>query len=220
MTIEERLQKLEQKVDAIIAGDPKDEIRTKVIRLVDDFGKVRAILGAGAGEPSLSMSDKNGNICAMFGVEAESAMLALTNADGKARATLCVTENMPALQLNDTNGTARAALHLCNDAPMLNLYDENRVIRTSTTVADAGIGFEVHDVNGKTCAGLRTIDDKPRMDIIGTTGSVTLGALKDGPALLLADRTPCIRAGIRVSGSTQVSELYDARGNRVWAADQ
>src|SRR3989339_759769 len=145
MTIEERLQKLEQKVDAIIAGDPKDEIRTKVIRLVDDFGKVRAILGAGAGEPSLSMSDKNGNICAMFGVEAESAMLALTNADGKARATLCVTENMP-------------ALHLCNDAPMLNLYDENRVIRTSTTVADAGIGFEVHDVNGKTCAGLRTID--------------------------------------------------------------
>jgi len=134
-------------------GAPVNEVRAKRLLLVDDAGKIRAMLTmtpAGpalvlydaAGNPrvaldvnadgsGLALSDAAGKIRAVLRVDADGSGLALRDAAGKPRAGLTLTATGPALVLSDNGGKLRAGLGVLKDSPSLVLTDAAGKIRAT-----------------------------------------------------------------------------------------
>jgi hypothetical protein len=91
--------------------------------IVDENGKVRAMLGVYAGGPSLGLYDENGKERATLGVYAGGPALALRDENSKDRAMLVLKADGPELSLRDAAGRDRVALAVTAPGPWLCLYD-------------------------------------------------------------------------------------------------
>lgn len=93
-----------------------DEVRTRQLVIVDQYGKIRARLGcAPNGSVGLSLWDAEGKVRAGLGLLSDgSPHLSLADAKGKLRAALAVLpDEGPSLSLLDANGKVRAVLGAC-----------------------------------------------------------------------------------------------------------
>jgi hypothetical protein len=125
MTTEERLEKLEMELArakrrnrlllatvvitaavAMTAGIDRREniVSANGFALVDESGKVRAVLGVDKDGPKLVLSDENDTARVTLGVNKDGPVLGLSDKNGKSRAALGVGERGPALALADENG--------------------------------------------------------------------------------------------------------------------
>jgi hypothetical protein len=122
--------------------------------IVDENGKVRAMLGVYAGGPSLGLYDENGKERATLGVYAGGPSLALRDENGKERATLGVYAFGPGLALRDENSKDRAMLVLKADGPELSLRDAAGRDRVALAVTAPGPWLCLYDAAGNGRASL------------------------------------------------------------------
>jgi len=151
MTIEERVEKLELKLDRarfinlllgaigigvllvlwfFASGTPTaqekvmDEVLVKQFIVVNDNGIKRAFLELEEDVPGLALFDENGTYRADLLVNDEGPKLTLFNENGNRQALLAVTESGTSLSLCDEKGKSRAGLGVFKDGPILFLFDE------------------------------------------------------------------------------------------------
>jgi len=98
MTTEERLEKLERKIEEM-----QTVIRTTRLCIVDNKGRYRARLGMNNGKPELDMKDANGEVRAMMFVDSEGPRMDMKDANGKTRAALAVLKDGGWLGILDAN---------------------------------------------------------------------------------------------------------------------
>lgn len=85
---------------------PSDSVDTKMLKLFDDEGNLRAfIVASPRGNAGLTIVDKAGHVCAVLGVGPEGGpSLELSHTDQKLRARLAVTaEGAPYLEMYDAD---------------------------------------------------------------------------------------------------------------------
>ena len=92
---------------AMQRAKPSDSVDTKMLKLFDDKGNLRAFLAASPkGNVALTMIDQHEKICAVFGVTSDACpSLELSHSDGKLRARLALAEDgRPAFEFYDAEG--------------------------------------------------------------------------------------------------------------------
>lgn len=100
MTIEERLESLERRLDALDKGKVED-LRAGQFTLVDASGKPRASLRIRKGEPGLVLFDDAGLPRAVLHITKDGAGLVLLDENGKPRVGLDVTKDGPRVEMGD-----------------------------------------------------------------------------------------------------------------------
>ena len=137
MTIEERLEKLEQE----LARAKRRNRHLLVFALV--AAGVAVLAAAWIGTP--------GKVLAENGAKAPNVVRAngfiLEDADGKSRATLVASKDGPALRLFDENGKVRATLTALKDGPGLCLFDENGKFRATLGALKDDAGWKGHHLS-------------------------------------------------------------------------
>jgi len=98
MTTEERLEKLERKIEEM-----QTVIRTTKLCIVDNKGRYRARLGMNNGKPELVMKDANGESRAVMFVDKEGPRMDMKDANGKSRVVMAVEKVGPWLGILDAN---------------------------------------------------------------------------------------------------------------------
>ena len=98
MTTEERLEKLERKIEEM-----QTVIRTTRLCIVDNKGRYRARLGMNNGKPELDMKDANGESRIVMDVGKDGPWLGMKDANGKTRAALAVLKDGAWLVIFDAN---------------------------------------------------------------------------------------------------------------------
>jgi hypothetical protein len=106
MTIEERLEKLEQELALLKkASAPRSRaISANTFLVVDQKGKTRGALTMIEDRVGLVLFDTNGKPRVRLAVRKEGPMLRLQDENGNPRAMLTVFKNGPGLQLMDEKG--------------------------------------------------------------------------------------------------------------------
>lgn len=152
MTVEERIEKLEQKLSRaqivnrvlFVAGiglllvtwffasgtstaqnKMQDVIYAKSLILHDENSKPRIILGSTNGETRLHLFDENGIIRAGLAITNNGVGLILHDENSIPRINLCALNNGSGLTLSDKNGNPLVMLSVAKDVPGLLLIDEN-----------------------------------------------------------------------------------------------
>ena len=219
MTIEDRLTRLERRnrrltlalvligvVAALIVTtgmDRADAVPEKVtarrFELVDENGKVQAVLGVANDSPFLNLSDKNGKLRVGLGVTMGMVpSLSLFDDNGNPRAGLMVIKDSSILNLSDANGHVRANLGTTKNGGNVLLMDENGKVRASLA-GGTNPAVQLSDENGRVRAGL-----------IVRNGGFRPGFL--GPGLQLFDANGKARAGLGVNRDGPFLGLSDENG--------
>jgi hypothetical protein len=92
---------------AMQRAKPSESVDTKMLKLLDDKGNLRAFLTATPkGNVSLTMIDQHEKVCAVFGVTADACpSLELSHSDGKLRARMALApDGHAALEFYDAEG--------------------------------------------------------------------------------------------------------------------
>jgi len=134
--------------DAPVEDSVTDRIRTRQLEVVDDQGRVRAVLSADG--PSLALADEQGNARLTLSLLTSGPALVLSDEGGANRVVL--TEDFddgPGLSLLDEQERPRATLSVHSDGPRLSLADGDRILRTLVASQEGQAALAVYDETGK-----------------------------------------------------------------------
>ena len=99
MTTEERLKKLERKIEEM-----QTVIRTRALCILDDQGQDRVKVGMTEDGPRLFMLDENDRVLAVMAVNENGPRLGMRDENEKIRAGVAVAKEGPTLVVLDANG--------------------------------------------------------------------------------------------------------------------
>jgi hypothetical protein len=105
-------------------GNTAKVIRAKSFVVVDDQGRIRALLSVIKTGSGLALYDESGKVRARLDVNEDFPLLTLHDEKGTPRAVLDVTKYGPELSFHDEKGTPRASLDVLEDRPLLSLNND------------------------------------------------------------------------------------------------
>ena len=197
---------------SVLAQDsPQKVIEAQEFRVVDEDGRVRAMLGAKEGDVGLLIRNIEERPAAALYVTEGEAGLGLFGSDGTEKATLYVVEDEPVFTLKDGDEKSRVAILLENGEPRVALYDVEGNSRIVLRLSDSSDG------------GLVLQDDTLRHRLI-------VGIVENEPMLQLYDQKDGLRVTLgttelknQATGSTEIRApsslvLIDEEGKVVWSA--
>ena len=166
MTTEERLEKLEKEL-----ADMKERIRSKSFELVDDKGKLRALLGVSTINNTcvFGLCDKNGKVRIRLTVDESGPELVLYDELDNVRAGLGVDKSKTSLAFGDEQGKLRVTLGIVEKRPALMLMDENGKTRVTLFASDLGSFLELYGIKEESSVGMSIIID-PKLTLKNEKG--------------------------------------------------
>lgn len=179
-----------------------------------------------------SLVDDNGKVCAILGATKDGPGLALYDQNDKVRVQLEVRRGTPALCLNDANEKHAVMLIAAKDGAGLNLYSESGQGDATLNVTKDGPAVLLTDGDGKTRAWLRSIKGGPAMMKLYDQNGKTragLSVTKDGSAFAMFDESAKLRVSM---GAQQIVQpdgtknedlgsflrLFGPDGKALWSA--
>jgi len=165
------------------------------------------------------LEDEKGQERAVLDVDSTKARLSLGDERGEARMILGVTGNGPAIFLLDEEGNSRLTVSLQKGSPGITLLDENGNSRFACSLDKDGPRMTLLDQKGKAIAGLSTGETGPVLSPHNKTGSASLAASGEGPAVSLSDEHGRIRMFLMLDEDHgSVLSVTDERGKMIWSA--
>jgi hypothetical protein len=182
---------------------PQEELTVRRLRIVDDRGTVRMILGyTKNGATQIRMYDEAGN----------------------GRLTMLASNVLNEVYIEDASGhdVPRAALGLNDRGPFLRLADGEGKVRGACTVTEQSAALMLAAVGEEESIGLYAEKDKPHLGIRDAKemNRCLLGMYDRGPALVLADEKTNPRALVRLKDDEPSIRLLGNDGKDVWRAPE
>ena len=187
MTIEERLEKLEEEVSrltALVGEGAAKEVRARKFVLEDENGGTCAMLGVAEDSPGLVLYDEDGKRRVVLSVSAadNAPVLVLLDENGKARVQMTAVGDGPNLTLSDGNGKPRAGFNVSDNMPSLVLLDENGITRAQLSAVpqeEDTSTLMLYGKNGEMRVSLLAQDDCGKVALHAENGEIIWGAPSD-----------------------------------------